>query len=219
MGLRDGFNSLSKDINKSKESDQTEGVVSELLPELDLTMEDEELIDLSKQWLKAWEPYAKEIAKKQEKNEEYWMGEQKKLDGREASGDNLIFESLETFLPIATRPKADPVVESDNTEMGNAISDKVRKMLIYLVDILAYNLKIKQVARYWALYMLGVMKVGWSVRENDITCVSVRPQKLILDPKSTIEEGEYKGYYIGEYVEDTATNLVSRFPKKEKFIR
>ncbi len=217
MGLLDGYFGLSKDTNKVNPSpDHDEGVVSELTPELTLEMNDEELIALKRDWLKVWGEYEPEISKKQKENENYWLGKQFGFD--KGAVDNLIFESLETFLPIATRPKADPVVESDNTEEGNAIADKVRKMLVYISDILSYNLKMKQVARYWALYMLGVMKVGWSMKENDITCVAIRPQKLILDPKATIEEGEYTGYYIGEYMEDMASNLVERFPEKADFI-
>jgi len=217
MSLLDAFYSLAQFTNKVSDSD--ESIVSDLLPELELSMDDTELIELKRNWLKQWEPYKKEIEKKQIDNENYWIGQQFAI-GKDTRPlvDNLIFESLETFLPIATRSKADPVVESDNTEGGNALAEKVRKMLIYITDILSYNLKVKQVARYWALYFLGAMKVGWSMKENDITCVAIRPQKFILDPKATIENGEYKGYYIGEELEDMASDLVLRFPKKDKFI-
>mgnify|MGYP001602972517 CR=1 FL=1 len=218
--LTDGYKSLSRDVNKVKGDAPTEGVVSEFLPELELSMEDDELIKLKDTWIKAWEPYSKEIEKKQQDNEDYWLGKHFTAgDSKRPLVDNLIFESLETFLPIATRPKADPLVESDNTEQGNVIAQKVRQMLVYISDILSYNLKLKQVARYWALYLLGAMKVGWSMKENDITCLAVRPQKLILDPKATIEECEYKGYYIGEYLEDMASDLVVRFPKESKYIK
>ncbi|MEK7180008.1 MAG: hypothetical protein AAB706_00875 [Patescibacteria group bacterium] len=217
--LLEGFYSLLRPVNKVSETGQEEGVVSDLLPELELSMDDAELIALKKDWEKQWSPYAKEIEKKQLDNENYWLGQQFNTgDEKRPIVDNLIFESLETFLPIATRPKADPLVESDNTELGNAIADKVRKMLIYISDILSYNLKVKQVVRYWALYMLGVMKVGWSMKENDITCIATRPQKLILDPKAVIEEGEYSGYYIGEHLQDMASDLVLRFPNKKTFI-
>jgi len=214
--LLKGYYTLSDDVNKTIESD---GLDSDLLPELSLKMSDKELIELKRDWMKKWEPYAQLIAKKQEENENYWLGQQFSQSDKRPLIDNLIFESLETFLPIATRPKADPLVESDNTKLGNAIADKVRKMLIYITDILSYNLIVKQVARYWALYMLGIMKVGWSMKEDDITCVAVRPQKLILDPKATIEKCEYVGYYIGEYLEDTASDLILRFPKKGEFIK
>ena len=217
MGLLDGYFGLSKDTNKVGTTGDDISVVGELTPELTLEMDDEKLIALKRDWLKTWGEYEPEILKKQKENENYWLGKQFGHD--KGAIDNLIFESLETFLPIATRPKADPLVESDNTEEGNAIADKVRKMLIYVSDILSYNLKMKQVARYWALYMLGVMKVGWSMKKNDITCVAIRPQKLVLDPKATIEEGEYNGYYIGEHMEDMASDLVARFTDKEQFIK
>lgn len=218
--LLQGYYSLGDNINKIKTTGETEGVISDLLPELDLKMDDSELISLKKDWLKLWIPYEKEILKCQKENESYWMGRQFSADkGDRPLVDNVIFEALETFLPIATRPKADPVVEADNTDVGNALAQKVRQMLAYLSDKLAYNLKMKQVVRYWALYRLGVMKVGWSMKENDITCQAIRPQKLVLDPKATIQEGEYDGYYIGEYLEDMASDLLLRFPKKAQFIK
>ena len=217
MNLLEGFYSLLNPTNKT--SGEDESVVSPLLPELELSMKDEELIELKRDWIKQWEPYQKLIEPKQLDNENYWLGKQFSLTkGDRPLVDNLIFEALETFLPIATRPKADPLVEADNTEPGNALADKVRKMLMYISDEMSYNLKVKQVARYWALYLLGVIKVGWSMKENDITSVPLRPQKLILDPKATIEECEYTGYYIGELLEDMASDLVLRFPKKTAFI-
>lgn len=217
--LLSGFYTLGDPTNKVDQDDQSEGVVSDLLPELDLSMDDDELISLKRDWIKAWEPYETEIRQKQEDNENYWLGKEA-LPGEDKKGvvDNLIFEALETFLPIATRPKLDPVVESDNSEEGNAVADKVRKMLGFLTDKLAYNLKLKQVTRYWSLYMLGVIKVGWSMKENDITCSAIRPQKLVLDPYAIVEECEYSGYYIGEYMEARASDLILRFPKKKEFI-
>lgn len=214
MSLFDGFFSLSKDLNKVQDTEVE--TIGTLLPELTLDMDDKELIELKRDWTKEWAQYEPLISKMQQENERYWLGQQA-VEAKQTV-DNLIFESLETFLPIATRPKADPLVESDNTEEGNALADKVRKMIAYNSDRLQYNLKLKQVARYWALYMLGVMKVGWSMKENDITCKAIRPQKLILDPSATIEEGEYTGYYIGEMLDDSAANLILRFPEKKDFI-
>lgn len=217
MSLLDGFFSLNKDVNKLNGIE--EDTVGALLPELTLSMSDEELIELKRDWTKQWGEYEPIISKLQNANEQYWLGNQAEMDvdGKQTV-DNLIFESLETFLPIATRPKADPLVESDNTEEGNALADKVRKMITHTADRVQYNIQLKQVARYWALYMLGVMKVGWSMKENDITCRAIRPQKLILDPTATIEMGEYTGYYIGEMLEGSASDLVLRFPNKKQYI-
>lgn len=216
MGLLDGFFSLGQDINKVHSTSEISD--SDLLPELTLEMDDKELIELKRDWMKQWAVFEPTILKMQEENENYWLGKQFTTSGEVDTVDNLIFEALETFLPIATRPKADPLVESNNTEEGNALADKVRKMLAFKADELQYNLQLKQVARYWALYMLGAMKVGWSMKENDITCVPIRPQKLILDPSAPIVNGESTGYYIGELLEDMASDLVLRFPKQKELI-
>lgn len=220
-----GYLSLSKDVNKAHQGyqDETaEGAIGELTPELKLSMEDDELIELSKEWKSAWSPYEKELAKSQDDNEKYWLGRQYEGSSQANDGhalvDNLIFESLETFLPIATRPKADPVVTGDNTKEGEDLATKVRKMLQFWADKEAYNLRLKDVTRWWALYKLGVMKVGWSNLENDITVVAIRPQKLILDPDSRIDCAEYTGEYVGEYRKESARNLMKRFPKAKSYI-
>lgn len=219
--LIQGYLSLSQDINKTKTGallETSEGAIGELTPELELDMDDEELLELARDWKNAWQPFQTELAKSQNDNETYWLGRQYEGTSKASDGhalvDNLIFESLETFLPIATRPKADPVVNSAE----QPLADKVRKMLTYWADQQVFNLKLKQVVRFWSLYKLGVMKLGWSNKENDITCISIRPQKLILDPDATIDCAEYTGEYIGEYRKETARNLIRRFPKAKKYI-
>lgn len=225
-GLLDGFFSLGKNINKLQEGDtldKAEGVIS-LLPELKLEMTDDELLNLKEKWEQAWEnsEYKKDLQAKQKDNENYWLGihydQTAYLNNNRPLADNIIFESLETFLPVITKQNPEPIVESDNTEEGNAIADKVKKMIAYLADILRMKLKMKKAARFWALYQLGVAKIGWSEINNDIALNILRPQKLILDPDATVEDGEYTGKYIGEVRTETASNLILRFKDKEKEI-
>lgn len=226
MAVSDGYYALSEDVNKVKgeDTDTQQGVVLPLLPELELSMDDDELIKLKKDWEKKWKdsPVFREVSKKQEDNEKYWLGRQyadTMMNNGRPLIDNVIFESLETFLPIVTRQNPEPMVQADNTPEGMALSDKVQKMLVYLGDTLRLKLKLKRVARYWALYLLGVVKVGWSLETNDITLVTVRPQKMIFDPEATVDEGEYTGEYLGEYRKESASRLVIRFPKKSSFIK
>lgn len=221
MGILDGFFSLSKNINRTSEietNETMEGVVSTLAPELELDISDDELIKLKNQWEADWIPYSKVLRVVQDRNENYWLGKQFGSDDKSNAVDNLIFEAQETFLPLATRQKAEPVVESNGSPEGQELAKNVRKMLIYQTDNQKLNLKIKQVVRYWSLYKLGIMKLGWSNRLGDITCAPVRPQKLILDPDSTVSECEYTGEYIGEYRKDTAQNIILKFPKVKKYI-
>jgi hypothetical protein len=226
MDLRDGLYSLFRDINKvhvEDNKDTDEGVISELLPELELSMSDDELIALKKKWEKNWEDYNNDIKRLQTENEAYWQGNQHSTTEYKTESkpltDNLIFEALETYLPLATKNNPEPMVLADNTDSGNAISDVTQKMLVYQADRLSLNLKLMRVARNWALYLLGVAKVGWDMIENDITVVIPRPQKLILDPDATINDDcEYTGEYIGEYRKDKADILIKRFPNKKDFL-
>lgn len=220
--LLEGFFSLGRDINKAKgkSPEEQEGIVSDLLPELELKMEDKELIELKELWEKNWNDSKLKgvLLKKWKENENYWLfaqqEENKDILQRDLV-DNLIFESFETLLPLATRRNPEPVVSSDNTPEGESLADRVSKMLIYLADILKLRLRLKRVGRYWGLYFLGVAKVGWSFINNEISLKIIRPQRLILDPESTVEEGEYTGKYVGEVRKDTAKNLIKRFPKKK----
>ena len=214
--LSKGYDTLGADINKVHPGN-TEGALGDLTPELTLDMKDEELIALAKQWTKSWEAFNGELSKSQDENEKYWLGKQFNSD--KGATDNLIFESLETFLPIATRPKAEPVVDADNTEAGNALANNVRRMLSKKADDLSLNIKLKQVVRYWSLYKVGVAKIGFSLAENDMTLEAVRPQDLIMDSDAVIENCEYKGEYIGHYRKDVASNLIARFPNKAVYIK
>lgn len=213
---------LGKDINKWKEDTPTgdEGVVSDLLPELKLEMKDEELIDLKNQWMKNWEKVAGDLKVKREDNENYWLGKQYSFDTDDSEHpliDNIIFESLETFLPIITKQKPEPLVSSVGGEM-TGVANKVRKQLSYWADKERLNLKIKKAVRFWALYFVGCIKIGWSMEKNDIVCIPIKPENLILDADSYIDDTEYLGDYIGEYREDTAANLIKRYPNKKRFI-
>ena len=225
--ISDGFYSLFQDQNKAKEGDlieKTEGVANTLLPELTLEMDDDALISLKKDWEKRWENSepVKSLQKKQKENENYWLGKQDIAQSgnteNRSLADNLIFASLETFLPQATKKNPEPMVSADKTPEGQQLARSVQQMLVYLADELRLKLKVKDATRNWGLYHLGVVKLGWDTTKNDIALRVIRPQKLILDPEATIEQCKYTGDYIGEIREETASNLVKRFPEKAELI-
>jgi hypothetical protein len=118
--ILDGFYSLFSKVNRHKEGDfEVQEGAFELLDELKLDMSDEDLINLKDEWLEKWNKYySSKIKPKQDDNEKYWLGEHfevAKVDDR-ALVDNIIFEAVETFLPIATKQNPEPIVRSDNTE-------------------------------------------------------------------------------------------------------
>jgi hypothetical protein len=220
--ITEAYKSLFRNrVDDVKESfEQTEGAL-DVLEELKIDKSDEELIELKKQWETNWKKFEPKIRKIQEENELYWLGLQDNkytIDDRPIA-DNLIFESLETFLPIATRSNPEPVVYADNSPQGEQLAKTVRAFLAYHADRLRLKLRLKKICRYWALYLLGVGKIGWDEKNNDIVFEAVRPQKLILDPNSYINDDmEYTGEYVGEYIKEKASELIKKFPKKKEII-
>ena len=217
-----GYASLGADLNKNKGDtypEKQEGVVSEKLPELTLEMPDADIVKLTEKWERAWNDSASksEWEKQCEENEKYWLGNQHDLPKNNKSRpnvDNLIFESLETYLPQTTRRPPEPLVKLDSSEEPNPIKDKyILKLKDKLGELAddngnAVRLKLKRAARHWAIYLLGVMKFGWDI-DNDIPSVRViRAKKIILDPEAWHDEDGYSGNRIGEYRKMEASKLL-----------
>lgn len=219
-----GYISLGADVNKQKGDilDETqEGIVSEKLPELALSMKDDDIIKLTDKWEKEWLDSEKrnEWLKQIEENEKYWLGQQfdkPKADKSRPQVDNLIFEALETYLPQTTRRNPEPLVEihsKSKTEEPNPTHEryvtKVKDRLTDIADENKLRLKLKKSARHWAIYHLGVAKLGWDM-DKDIPAIRViRAKRMILDPNATIDEDGYTGKRIGEYRKLPASTILS----------
>ena len=218
-----GYASLSSEVNKQKGEpypETKEGVVSDKLPELTLTMSDEDIIKLTNKWEAEWKNSAErqEWIKQIEENEKYWMGkhfDNPKADKNRPMVDNLIFESVETYLPQVTRRNPEALVEIDSSsieEIPNPLHEKyIEKVKVRLKDLADKNrirLKLKKAARHWSIYQLGVAKFGWDL-DRDMPIVRIiRPTRIILDPKATIDEDGYTGNRIGEYRKMEANKIL-----------
>lgn len=220
MGIINDFYSMFSGPNKAKDGEQPTD--TNLVPELSLSMTDDELIDLAKRWEEKGSKYQEEIAKVQEDNRRYWLGQQfstaESIAGHPLM-ENLIFEAVETFLPMATKKNPDPMVSSDDTEAGKKLADTVQKMLVKKADENHLKLKIKSATRNWAIDMIGCAMPNWSEKKNDVCLEIVRPEDLILDEDSWINEDlEYTGEFVGRRKKEKASVLVQRFPFRKDFI-
>jgi hypothetical protein len=220
MGIFDGFFTLGRNINKFKGTDKLdtqEGAVSDFLPELTLDMKPEDLKDLAKDWKKEWDnsPIKTEWLKHCEDNENYWLGHQYakiEIEQSRPQIDNAIFEALETFLPQATRRNPEPMVIPEQQIENDAVALKyaaaIKGKLSNILDKIKFRLRMKKVARHWALYLIGVGKIGWDL-ENDIpTMRAIRGKKIIFDPTATNDEDGYGGRFLGEYRKMEASILL-----------
>lgn len=218
MGL---FSTTNKARGTDDESNASENFI---LPEFESSLKDDEIIKLTNQWLDFDSSYQKEIKRQQEDNVNYWIGKQ--FDDIEVAGttkkplvDNLIFEAIETFLPIATKGNPQANVYADGSENGNILAKNMSDALLYQAERQKLRMKLKGATRNWALYMIGCVKIVWDSNENDMDTKVILPSRLIFDKHAEIDVGGvYKGEYLGERKKISARRLKKMFPKKEKYI-
>ena len=211
---------INKAFNKDTELETEQGVVSEKFPELAVKLTNEDISKLTQEWLRKWKESEvfTEWDKKGDENENYWKGKQyvnERIGHKGDRGliDNVIFESLETYLPQVTRRNPDPMVVLARTEGQDPenlqYAQDLQKELGEIAEELVLRLKLKKVARHWAIYLLGVGKVGWDL-DKDIPAIQiVRPKKIILDPTATIDEDGYTGAYVGEHRSLSAATIIA----------
>ncbi len=215
-------NLIASGINKTAGPDgPIEGVEGDYLDVLDLPMSDDELIDLSVEWLGKHDGYYPKVKPRQEKNKVYYVGKQR-ADATQTDrvvSSNLIFQAEETFIPQALSKNPEPVVFSDNTEEGKLASNGLKTMLQYHADVLCLRRKLGVMVRHWSIYFMAVVKHGWDTKVNDIKTEIRKPQNFIVDPDGYIDEyGNYVGAFLGEKIESSAQKLMELYPKHKAYI-
>jgi len=224
--LTAGYNSLFAKFNKTrgKQDNEKEGVIEDL-GELTLEKDDEELLKLKTSWENLYsnsETKAR-IHNAGDINSRYWMGRQfpdtDYENDKRPLVDNIIFEGLETMIPLATQQNPEPIVMTDTTQEMKDLGDKVKMGLEYLADYNHLKTKLKRGVRHWSLRFLGAWECGYNAEEAEIVVNAINPKDLILDHHCAIEDGEYTGEFLGIRKQDTASNLLVRFPDKAELIK
>ncbi len=216
--------SLEAKFNKAKKNDNEikEGLIEEM-GEMELQMDDSELLLLSQGWEKNYDgsKVKDRIQAKGDNNVKYWLNrqfpEEQYVSNKRPLTDNIIFEGVETLIPLATQQNPDCVVLT--AQEYRDLGETIHLALTYLADYNNLKQKLKQATRYWIHRYVGILKCSYDAKNNEIIVQAKNPKNLILDPNASINDGKYDGEFIGELMSDTASNLVKRFPKKEKEIK
>lgn len=221
---------LFSDVNKAKKKGDEDGADAPI-PEFKSSMSDSEIQKLTRLWRERHYSYIKDIETQQKDNYNYWIG--KHYNDLQTAGakkplvDNLLFEAVETFLPIATRGNPEAIVEIVGSSEDDAQTEEQKQKLVGAVqcalkdkaDTLHLRMKLKAITRHWILNLLGSAKVVWNTKKNDVDLIVVNPTNLIVDPHAEITvAGQYKGDYIGEKKKLSARKLTQLFPEKKAII-
>ena len=171
-------------------------------------------------WKAVYSVYYGDVEPQQKISYNYWLGKQKTdttetLDGHNTV-DNLIFEAVETFLPIANRANPDPLVNANNKELAK----NIKNALVDWADKQQFRMKLKKGTRHWVLSKLGVWKVSYNVLKDEIDCEAMKVKQMKFDPDGYWDEsGIFRGEWISESKKISAGTLVDMFPSfKDKIV-
>lgn len=199
----------------------------EIKPEDEYTskMTDLDIQILIAQWNKDYDQYYADIKKLQDKSEDYWLGRQKVdmeevLDGR-ANNVNILFQAIETFIPIATRSNPEPLVSSDNSDEGQQLAKEVKEALSYQAEhVQKLRRKLARMTRQWMLNLIGGIEVDYDVEIDDIKTTTINPKRFIFDPEGFVDEaGLFQGEFLGVKYKATASKIAEMFPAHTAYIK
>lgn len=225
LGAIKGAFGLFGETNKADGISETSTPIPE--DEYESTLGEKEIAELISRWKQDYRVYYDPIDKSQELAFNYWVGIQradevtnaKTTEGSKDPIDNLIFEAIETFLPIATRANPDPLVSADPSDTGQKVAKNIKVALVNWADINKLRRKLAKMTRHWIINRIGVIKIYWDVRTKMIKAEVGNPRRMIFDRDGYIDEGgHFVGEFLGEKKKITAKALIEMFPKKKEFI-
>lgn len=215
----DGFRTLFSPTNKGGEDQPIQR--DEYTPELGSP---EEILKKATRWKNDWEGFTgdvkKGLSKKQDKSEKYWLGEQfQDANSDVPLQDNLIFEAVETFLPMATAKNPDPVVASGDQEL----QQRLQKALYIGSERVFTKATMKMAVRHWSIFFFSAVKTYWDPEINDFQQRAIHPRRMIMEKDAYVDPGgNYHGSYIGEKKSAKWSQLIEMFgedsPHKEKLL-
>lgn len=199
-----------------------EGAASDKIDVLDVSMSDEELLELRNEFEKKYAPYEGKLKPRVDKIRKSYEGKRPDgawiYDNEIPIAANIQFEATETFLAAALAKNPEPVVYSDNSEEGNEIANQVKTMLQFHADQLAIRRKLGMAVRQWSMNLLGVLQPGWNERIKDVTIDNDKIQDYVFDPEGFVDAyGDFSSWY-GKRKKLTADKLIELFPKHETYI-
>jgi hypothetical protein len=208
----------------NKQQGATENSQTIPIDEYESSYSETKVIELVSQWKRMYSVYYTPVDASQQLSFNYWIGKQRKEQPTNSSltvaeqdiTDNLIFEAVETFLPIATRANPDPLVSADPSDIGQQMASDMKVALVNWADEAKLRRKLARMVRGWALNRLGTLKIIWNSKIGEIECEVINTRRMYFDPYGHINEsGKFVGEWLGEKKKASAKTLMTMFPKKK----
>jgi hypothetical protein len=120
--------------------------------------------------------------------------------------ENVIFQSIETIIPIITSKPPEPVVQkAQETPESAALAKQNQKILLAMYEKEKMKGKFQMIVRHLLLYRLGILKYRYDPEIDEIVTEYVRPQNVII---------EKHGDFVAEFLEESISEIIAKFPEK-----
>jgi hypothetical protein len=195
-------------------------------PELSLSLDDSDLLDLIQRKRDEYEALLseKKVRDRSERMVRYWKGTQEgsKRTGapEKAYRNNVIHRDLATRIQNATGRMPDIVVMSPSQDSDPSVKEQTRQVEEWLsirLDSDATRRLAQGAVRDNHLKLRGIWGYRYDPFRKDAVIERKRPDDIILDATARIPEDGYtcdNMEYIGEWVEDFTSSALARFPDK-----
>lgn len=197
--------------------EQANPTVTAIRQNLDYNVPDDELVRAVDRAINDSKELKEKMDKVGKTNKLYWaVGTAKDMSQwhpkRSRITSNRIFTDVETAIPILTSETPEPTVIGAT---DNNIQDRIQKGLQIAYEV-KYRMQqiLQKVIRQWFWNRIGILKYRWDKQEEFITEL-VLARKMGFDKRATSRDN---CEYIWELLEDTAENLIEKFPKKKDII-
>lgn len=202
---------VKKVFSDSKDTAELQG---EVLDELSLDIKDDELASLIDRRIESARKDNEELERVRSENENYWLGRQ--IDRRKLRNfqsrivENVIFQSVETIVPIITSKPPEPVVQAaQNTPESEELARQTQKVLLAMYEEEKMKGKFQMISRHLLLFRLGILKYKYDPETDEIVTEYVRPQNVIL---------EKHGDFVAEFLDEPISEILEKFPEKTEEI-
>lgn len=222
MGAIRGVLDMFGNVNKQSDGAAEQSPIPQ--SEYESAKGDKEILELIAQRKREYGVYYAPVEQSQNLAFGYWLGKHKPdesetLGERKNLIDNLIFEAVETFLPIATRANPDPLVTADPSDAGQQLAHDIKAALVDWADTEKLRRKLARTTRNWTWGRIGVLKVYWDPITKAIKVDNVNPKRMMFDKDGYIDEG---GHFVGEWEAEkkrmAASRLIEMFPNSKEAI-
>lgn len=201
-------------------TDQT-GVIDDR-PILSIDTDDRELIANFNRWLKESKSFwndrsGYDLENVRNQNERYYLGKQ--IDKSRLYAyqvpfiDNQIYVGVQAIMSYVTgQNPACEITPEDDTPQSQVMAEDLETAVNIHTERWQLSKKIKSATKNMYTKRIGIIKLKWDDKAQDIVPIAVDPDRVILDKDCLLGD---EPRFIAEICTDSVAGLIKKFPDKE----